>query len=380
MSDADWSLGTRLAQALGREDAATGALIPPLHLSTTYARNAQHVYPAPYSYGRPDNPTVQHVEAMIASAEGAQEAMLFGSGMSAAVALFGTLEAGQRILAPRLMYWGLRNWLLQEAPRLGLQVDFVDMTDLASVQAAIAAKPTHLVWLETPANPTWEVCDIAAIAAASHAANARVAVDSTCATPVLTRPLSLGADVVMHSATKYLNGHSDVIAGVLCCAAKDAAWERAARLRTLQGMILGPMEAYLLLRGLRTLELRVRAACAGALELARRLSTHPALVDVLYPGLPQHPQHELAARQMQGGFGGMLSIRVNGGADAGLAALSHLKIWKRATSLGGVESLIEHRFSVEGPTSPCPADLLRLSVGLESVEDLYADLDGALLA
>ena len=378
MSDADWSLGTRLAQALGREDAATGALIPPIHLSTTYARDARHVYPGAFSYGRPDNPTVQHVESVIASAEGAQEALLFGSGMSAAVALFGTLEAGQRILAPHLMYWGLRNWLLQEAPRLGLVVDFVDMVDLAAVQAAIAAKPTHLVWLETPANPTWEVCDIAAIAAASHAANARVAVDSTCATPVLTRPLSLGADVVMHSATKYLNGHSDVIAGVLCCAAKDAAWERAARLRTQQGMILGPLEAYLLLRGLRTLELRVRAACAGALELARRLSTHPALVDVLYPGLPQHPQHELAARQMQGGFGGMLSIRVTGGAEAAVAALSHLKVWKRATSLGGVESLIEHRFSVEGPTSPCPADLLRLSVGLESVADLYADLDRAL--
>jgi cystathionine gamma-synthase len=373
-----WSARTRLAQALGAMDAATGAVIPPVHLTTTYARNPDHDYPSPFTYGRPDNPTVQQVEALVASLEGAASAMLFGSGMSAAVALFLTLSRGDHVVVPSIMYWGLRNWLHGEGKRLGLDVTSVDMTDVGAVEAALKPGRTRLVWIETPANPTWDVTDIAAVARLAHAAGARVTVDSTCATPIFTQPLSLGADLVMHSATKYLNGHSDVIAGVLCCAAPDAMWDHAVRLRASNGMILGPFEAYLLMRGLRTLDLRVRAAAASALDLAQRFETHPQVEAVLYPGLPSHPQHDVALRQMVGGFGAMLSIRVKGGAAAAIACLAHLRLWKRATSLGGVESLIEHRASVEGPSSPCPPDLLRLSVGLESPDDLFADLDAAL--
>ena len=366
------------AQACGAADPTTGAVIPPIHVSTTYARNADHVYPSPFSYGRPDNATVQQVETVVACLEGAAAAMVFGSGMSAAVALLMSLSAGDHVIAPRAMYWGLRNWFVSQASRLGLDVSFVDMTQLSSLEAALRPGKTQLVWIETPANPTWELTDIAAVVALARSAGAQVAVDSTCATPLFTRPLELGADFVMHSATKYLNGHSDVIAGVLCCAHPDARWDHASRLRSSQGMILGPFEAYLLLRGLRTLDVRVRAAAANALALAERLDLHPAVEAVLYPGLASHPQHALACRQMQGGFGAMLSICLMGGAQEALATLSHLKLWRRATSLGGVESLIEHRASVEGPQSPCPPNLLRLSAGIESIDDLYADLDMAL--
>ena len=237
---------------------------------------------------------------------------------------------------------------------------------------------TRLVWLETPSNPLWGVSDIEGAARIAHAAGATLAVDSTCATPILTRPLALGADVVMHSATKYLNGHSDVIAGVLCFGADDALCARARTIRHKHGMILHPFEAFLLIRGLRTLDLRVRAACDNAMELAIRLSNHAAISAVLYPGLPHHPGHDVARRQMKGGFGGMLSIRVRGGAEAAIATAARVRLWKRATSLGGVESLIEHRASIEGDDSPCPPDLLRLSAGVEDVEDLWRDIAAAL--
>jgi cystathionine gamma-synthase len=375
-----WAMRTLLAQALGHVDAATGAVIPPLHVTTTYARNADYSYPSAHSYGRPDNPTVQQAQDIVAALEGAAEARLFGSGMSSAVALLLTLSAGDHVVAPRVMYWGLRNWLMGEGRRLGLDVSFVDMTSLDEVRAALRPGVTRLVWIETPANPTWEVTDIAAVCDLTHAAGASVCVDSTCATPIFTRPLALGADFVMHSATKYLNGHSDVIAGVLACAKLDERWAHVERIRASHGMILGPFEAYLLIRGLRTLDLRVRAAAQSALVLAHKFEAHPLIDSVLYPGLASHPQHELAVRQMQGGFGAMLSVRVRGGAAAALAAAGRVQLWKRATSLGGVESLLEHRASVEGASSPCPPDLLRLSVGLEDVDDLYDDLDAALRA
>jgi len=256
----------------------------------------------------------------------------------------------------------------------------VDTTDLEAVRAAIRPGETKLVWLETPSNPLWTITDIAAVARIAHAAGAKVAVDSTCATPLLTRPLALGADIVMHAATKYLNGHSDVIAGALAAAADDAFWARIKRNRAVLGQIIGPLEAYLLIRGMRTLDLRVKAACANAMELAQRLSNHQGVAEVLYPGLPGHPGHAIARRQMQGGFGGMLSIRVRGGEAAAIATAAQVKLFKRATSLGGVESLIEHRASIEGAGSPCPTDLLRLSAGIEDIEDLYGDLDRALRA
>ena len=354
--------------------------MPPIHLATTYIRDPDNQYRSGFAYGRPDNATVREAEAIIAALEAAPAAMLLGSGMSAATAVFLALSPGDHVVVPKVMYWALRNWLLQDAVHWGLHVEAVDTDDLAALRAAIRPGRTRLVWLETPANPLWTVTDIAAAATLAHEAGALLAVDSTCATPLLTRPIEHGADIVMHSATKYLNGHSDVIAGALATARDDALWARIKRVRATLGQIAGPVEAYLLIRGMRTLDLRVRAACATAMDLAHRLSNHAAIAEVLYPGLAAHPGHAIARRQMQGGFGGMLSIRVRGGERAAIATAANVRLWKRATSLGGVESLIEHRGSVEGPGSPCPLDLLRLSAGIEEVEDLYADLDQALKA
>jgi len=375
-----WTRQTLAAQALGRIDAATKAVVTPIHVATTFIRDPDNQYRSGFEYGRADNGSVREAEAIIAALEGANTAMVLGSGMSAATAVFLALKPGDHVIAPRVMYWGLRNWLLTYATEWGLQIELVDTGDTAAVAAALRPGKTKLVWLETPANPLWTICDIAAISAMAKKAGARVAVDSTCATPLLTRPLEHGADIVMHSATKYLNGHSDVIAGALVTGAEDELWSRIKTLRGKLGLILGGFEAFLLIRGMRTLPLRLRAACDGAMELARRFSNHPGVAEVLYPGLESHPGHAIARRQMQGGFGGMLSIRIRGGEAAAIATAARVDLWKRATSLGGVESLIEHRASVEGAGSPCPPDLLRLSVGAEDIEDLFADLDRALRA
>jgi cystathionine gamma-synthase len=278
------------------------------------------------------------------------------------------------------MYWAFRHWLTHEAPRLGHHVHFVDSADLAAVSAAVRPGLTKLVYIETPGNPLWTISDIAAIAGVTRAAGALLAVDSTVATPVFTNALRLGADLVMHSASKYLNGHSDVIAGVVAAAEPGEPWERVKSIRTQLGAVIGPFEAWLLLRGLRTLDMRVRTQAATALQMAPRLARHDRVAAVLYPGLATHPGHAVAARQMNGGFGAMLSIRVKGGESAAIATAAKVRLWKRATSLGGVESLIEHRASVEGAGSPCPPDLLRLSVGLEDPDDLLGDLDQALNA
>ena len=352
--------------------------MPPIHIATTFIRDPDNVYRTGFIYGRPDTATIREAEAIIATLEGAEAAMVLGSGMSAATAVFLALKPGDHIVASSVMYWALRNWLVNDAVAWGLRVDIVDTADLDAVRAAIRPGETKLVWLETPSNPLWSITDIRAVSDIAHAAGARVAVDSTSATPILTRPLELGADIVMHSATKYLNGHSDVIAGALATAKADDFWARIKRVRATLGQILGPLEAFLLIRGMRTLDLRVTAACTSAMELATRLSNHAAIAHVLYPGLPTHPGHELARRQMQGGFGGMLSIRLRAGENAAIKAAANVKLWKRATSLGGVESLIEHRASIEGPGSPCPPDLLRLSTGIEDVDDLYNDLAQAL--
>jgi cystathionine gamma-synthase len=367
---------TIAAQALGAVEPETKGVVLPLHVATTFIRDPDNQYRSGYGYGRPDNATVRHTEAVIAALEGAGEALLFGSGMAAATSVVLALPAGAHILAPKVMYWSLRNWLITAAARFGYRVDLVDMEDLGAVRASLRPD-TKLVWIETPANPLWGITDIAAVAEIAHRVGAILAVDSTVATPVFCRPLALGADIVMHSATKYLNGHSDVIAGALATARADDFWAQVKTVRAAHGAILGPFEAFLLMRGLRTLDARVRAAAESAMTLADRFSRHPAISAVLYPGLPAFPGHALAARQMSG-FTGMMSVRVNGGERAAIDAAARVQIWKRATSLGGVESLIEHRASVEGPGSPCPPDLLRLSVGLEDVEDLHADLDRAL--
>jgi cystathionine gamma-synthase len=378
MTDPAKHPATLAAQALGHIDAATGALIPPLHTATTYQRDPDNQYRRGRSYGRADNPTVDHAQALLKALDGGEGCLLFASGMAAATTVFQALAPGDHVIAPQVMYWGLRHWLLSFARPWGLEVELIDTTDLAALAAAIRPGATRLVWLETPANPTWAITDIAAAARLAHQAGARLAVDGTAATPVLTRPLALGADLVMHSATKYLNGHGDVVAGALITARADDLWARITALRHDAGAILGPFEAWLLLRGLRTLYLRVERASASAQFLAERLQRHPQVASVLYPGLPDHPGHAIAARQMRGGFGGMLSIRLKGGEAAAIATAAETKVWQRATSLGGVESLIEHRASIEGPDTPVPADLLRLSVGIEHPDDLLADLTRAL--
>lgn len=369
---------TIAAQALGWIDDTTRAITPPIHVSTTYLRDPDNQYRSGRAYARADNPAFDQAEAVIAQLEHGAQAALFASGMAAATAVFQSLAPGDHVLAPKVMYWSLRNWLMNFASTWGLRIELVDMSNSAAVQAAIQPGKTKLVWIETPANPLWTITDIAAAADIAHEAGARLAVDSTVATPVLTRPIEHGADIVMHAGTKYLNGHSDLIAGVLVTREDDEFWKRVKMVRAQLGGTLGSFESWLLLRGLRTLYLRVRCASASAQRIAEHLAAHPCITQVLYPGLPSAPGHAVAARQMLGGFGGMLSIRVKGGQAAAITTAAQVALWKRATSLGGVESLIEHRASVEGPGTPAPADLLRLSVGIEDFDDLIADLDQAL--
>ncbi len=371
---------TFAAQAGGPIEPLSGAIVPPIHLSTTFERDPDNAYSKGYIYGRPDTPTVRMTEEVLNRLEGGAATLLFGSGMAAATALFLSLERPAHIVAPKVMYWGLRRWLAEQTAAVGLSVTFVDNADLNALRAAIIPGRTRCVWLETPSNPTWVVSDIAAVAKIAHAAGAIVGADSTVSSPVITRPIEFGADVVMHAATKYLNGHSDVVAGSLTFKAKDALFDRAAGVRRDIGAILAPFEAFLLMRGMRTLHVRVRHQTASALTIARHFANNGRVAEVLYPVLANHPGHEIARRQMPGGFGGMLSIRVAGGEAAAIRTAAHVQVWKRATSLGGVESLIEHRASIEGPTSPCPPDLLRLSVGVEDVGDLIADLEWALVA
>ncbi|WP_207476162.1 trans-sulfuration enzyme family protein [Arenibaculum pallidiluteum] len=375
----DPSPETLAAQALGSVDGATGAVVPPIHPSTTFLRDADNSYATHGRvYSRADNPTYDQVEALLNRLEGGQGALVFASGMAAATAPVMALRPGDHVVASSVMYWAFRNWLQDYATGWGIEVDFVATEDPVALAGALRPGQTRLVWIETPANPLWTVTDIRGAAELAHGAGALLAVDSTAASPVLTRPIELGADLVMHSGTKYLNGHSDVVAGVLVTARDDAYWQRINAVRKNLGAVLGPFEAWLLLRGLRTLFPRVRTQCANALDIARALDGHRGVREVLYPGLAGHPQHALAARQMQGGFGGMLSVRVEGGMAAAVRVAAKTRLFHRATSLGGVESLIEHRASIEGPGSPVPDDLLRLSVGIEAVEDLIDDLVRAL--
>lgn len=358
-----------------------GDVAPPLHPSTNFARDEAYapINPAG-TYSRDGNPTYTLPERLIAELEGGAEALLFASGMAAAAALVQALRPGDHIVAPKVMYWGLRDWLIAFCEDWGLGLDLFDTTQPDALGAALRPGQTKLVWIESPCNPSWDVIDIAAAAEAAHAAGAILAVDSTAATPILTRPLALGADIVHHSATKYLNGHGDVVAGALVAVRADELWARVRSNREHGGAVLGPFEAWLLQRGLRTLHVRVERASANALALARHFEAHPKLAAVLYPGLEAHPGHAVARRQMHGGFGGMLSLRVKGEAAAALAVAGRVRLFVRSTSLGGVESLIEHRASIEGPASPVPPDLLRLSIGLEDAGDLIADLEQALAA
>jgi len=371
---------TLIAQGMHFVDSATGAVIPPLHPSTTFARDENYELISPQrSYARDHNPGFDAPESMLTQLEGGADTLLFSSGMAAATAVIQTLKPpGDHIVAPAVMYWGLRNWLTHFCENWGLELDLFSPADTEDLGHKVRKGATRIVWLETPCNPTWDVIDIDVATAIAHAAGARVVVDSTVSTPVLTRPIELGADIVMHSATKYLNGHSDVVAGALVAAQKDEWWEQISAVRAEGGAILGTFEAWLLQRGMRTLFLRVRRASESALQIARHFEGHPGLDAVLYPGLESHPGHAIAVRQMEGGFGGMLSLRVKGGEKAALGVARKCELFVRATSLGGVESLIEHRYSIEGADSPVPKDLLRLSIGIEHVTDLIDDLQQAL--
>jgi cystathionine gamma-synthase len=374
-----FSTQTLVAQALGVHEPITKAISPSIHMAATYLRDPDNGYRAGYVYGRTDNVSVQHAENLIAALEGAEEALLFASGMTAATSVLLALESPAHIIASQVMYWGFRSWL-RDIGRYGHSVTFAETSDLDAVRAAVRPGETGLFWIETPSNPLWSITDIAAVAEIAHDTGAILCVDSTVATPVFTKPLSLGADIVMHSATKYLNGHSDVIAGALATARDGQLWSRIRQMRSQLGNSLGPFDAWLLMRGMRTLDVRVRAQARSAAKLAAQLVGHPAIEIVLYPGLEHHKNHTVALHQMMDGFGGMFSIRIRNGEKAAIAVAAGVELWKRATSLGGIESLIEHRYSIEGSESPCPSDLLRFSVGLENTDDLYFDLSRALTA
>jgi len=372
--------GTRAAQGGHYIDPVTGAIILPMQPATTFARNADYDLLGGYLYSRNASPTVDHVEQLMAELEGGSASLAFASGMAAVAALIESLETGQRIAAPDIMYHGVKSWMLRQDRKRGIGLDLFDATKPGSLENALRPGKTALLWIETPANPTWGVIDIVRAAKAAHAAGAILAVDSTCAPPPTTRPLHLGADFSFHSATKYLNGHSDVTAGILTASTIDPRWDEISSVRVSHGSIIAPFEAWLLLRGIRTLYVRFQRASENALALARHFSGHPKIAAVLYPGLPSHPGHDIARRQMTGGFGGMMSIRIRGDERAARRLTASLKIFVPATSLGGVESLAEHRKSVEGPDSIVPGDLIRLSVGIEAVDDLIADLEQALAA
>ncbi len=369
---------TLMAQALHYIDEQTGAVTPAWQPATTFARRDDAGFYGDFRYSRSGNPVSVHLEEMLARLEGGAAARVFSSGLSAFVCLMETLPHGAHVVAQRIMYHGALDWLMRLRDKRGLKLTLFDQSDPAGLTGAIAPGATDLVWIETPCNPTWDITDIAAAAEAAHAAGAKLAVDATCASPVLSRPFDLGADLIFHSATKYLNGHSDVTAGALIAASEDDQWHELCTLRNYMGSVLPPFESWLAIRGLRTVFLRVGRASQSALAIARHLDGHPALEAVLYPGLPGHPGHEVAKRQMPGGFGGMLSITVKGGRQAAADVCAALRVFVRATSLGGVESLAEHRILVEGANSIVPDNLIRLSVGIEDVNDLIADLDQAL--
>jgi cystathionine gamma-synthase len=373
-----YALSSTLAQAGHFLDGVTGAVTPPIHPSTTFARDDNYELIGEYKYSRYQNPTYDQVEGLAAELDNGVEAKLFASGMAAITAVFETIDMGQHIVAPVVMYHGAQDWLRRLQKKRSIGLTLFDATDTGALRRSIIPGETALVWIETPVNPTWDVIDIADAARAAHDAGAILGVDGTVSTPITTRALDLGADIVFHSASKYLNGHSDVTAGVLVTREYDERWEEINFIRKHVGGVLGTFESWLLLRGMRTLSIRFERASENAQLIADHFERHPKVEAVLYPGLKSHPGHEIACRQMSNGFGGMLSFCVKGGASEAKRLASKLRLFVSATSLGGVESLVEHRASVEGPLSQVQPNLLRFSVGIEDVEDLIADLEHGL--
>jgi cystathionine gamma-synthase len=368
--------GTLAVHAGNEVDPATGAVAPPIHLATTFRHGPAGERLAGYEYQREGNPTNDRLREALQALEGGAAALTFASGMAAITTLLESLPPGSRVLFPDDCYSGLRMLFSEFLPERGLVVETIDMTDLDAVRAACAA-PLAMLWIETPSNPLLKVCDIAALAALGHAAGARVVVDNTFATPLLQRPLALGADIVMHSTTKYFGGHSDVLGGALVFARDDDFARHVAHRLHVTGAVLAPFSAWLILRGCRSLGARMAMHCANARQLATFLATHPSVARVNWPGLPTHPGHAIASAQMRD-FGAMLSIELRGGREAALAVAGKLRVFTNATSLGGCESLVEHRASVEGANPRSPQNLLRVSVGLEDGDDLVADFAQAL--
>jgi cystathionine gamma-synthase len=369
---------TIAAHAGAMTDPASGALSLPIHLSTTFERGADGALLGPYIYSRTDNPTRHALEDALAALEGGVACAAFASGSAATMAIFQALRPGDHVIAPQDAYYGTAELLRSVFAPWGLETSFVDMTDPANVRAALRPE-TRVIWIETPSNPLLTITDIEMVAGIASEVDARVVVDNTWATPALQRPLALGAHLVMHSTTKYLSGHHDVLGGALVARERDTIWERIRAIQQTGGAVPSPFEAWLVLRGIRTLPWRMRAHTDSAMRIARFLAEHARVERVHYPGLPLHPGHDVACRQMPG-FGGMLSVQIRGGRDAALAVKARVRLFKRATSLGGPESLIEHRATVEGGHTSTPVNLLRIAVGLEHPDDLIADLDQALSA
>ena len=369
---------TLFVHAGSSPDPATGAVVPPLHLATTFQHGPAGERVAGFEYVREGNPNQQQFETALCELEGGAAALAFSSGMAAITALLDSLPSGAHVVYPEDCYSGLRVLLSEFLPQRGVSATPVDIGDPDAVRAALTPK-TRMLWLETPSNPQLRICDIAALVVVAHAQGALVACDNTFATPLLQQPLRLGADVVMHSTTKYFGGHSDVLGGALVFARQDELFDAVAHRRHITGGVPSPFNVWMTLRGLRSLPARMAWHCRNARAVAEFLAAHPGVEVVHWPGLPSHPNHAVAARQMRD-FGGMLSVRIRGGRDAALAFASKVKLFTNATSLGGCESLIEHRASVEGDHPVSPQNLLRLSIGLEHADDLIEDLGRALHA
>jgi cystathionine gamma-synthase len=371
-------LETRAIHVGQEPDPTTGAVIVPIYQTSTFRqpRVGEHLG---YEYARTGNPTRTALQEVLASLEGAEQAVCFASGLAAEDAIFRLLSPGDHVVMANDVYGGTWRQIAQVHQRFGIEVTAVDLSDLDATAAAMRPE-TKLLWAETPSNPLLKILDLAALAGIAHEHDARLVADNTFATPYLQRPLELGADMVVHSTTKYLGGHSDVVGGAVCTDAGTA--EELAFLQNAVGAVPGPFDAWLTLRGVKTLAVRMDRHCANAQTIAEALAEHPRVLSVAYPGLPDHPGHDLAATQMSG-FGGMVSFRVEGGAEAAKTVAETTRLFFLAESLGGVESLIEHpgimtHASVAGTELEVPDDLLRISVGIESVDDLVADLTQAL--
>jgi cystathionine gamma-synthase len=356
-------------------DPGTGAVAEPLHLSTTFQRPADGDFHGGFDYTRSDNPNRRALEQALTALEGGAASAAFASGLAASSAVFQTLQPNDHVVAPLEAYHGVIRLVRDLFARWSLRIDFVDMPDLDAVRQAVGPE-TKLVWVESPSNPTVRLTDLAAVAEIVHGVGARLVCDNTWS-PLIQRPFELGADVVMHSTTKYFGGHSDVLGGALIVREEDEFFQRLRDIQKIGGAVPSPFDCWLVHRGMQTLPCRLRAQCENAQRIAEFLESHPGVARVHYPGLKSHPQHALAVRQMNA-FGGMLSFEIKGDRAAAMALPNRTRIFTRATSLGGVESLIEHRQSIEGPDTRTPETLLRLSIGLEHADDLIADLDEAL--